>query len=215
MLMLSTLEANFVTEYQITGNATQAYKAAGFPIKSDRDIRVKAHRLLKKPEIVETIVTQQRNIRQQLITPNVTTVVSKPKQIVLPTREQYADIAWKRSSDESKLKDDLKHKYFETTGKVLSYIGREESQSQEKNIVNIICSELNLSLNSEAPAIDISEENISSDISTNMGTDINITEAQNSGDAENKNSPSPHINNTQQTIDLKSNDASAQKSSDA
>lgn len=152
--MLSTLEANFVTEFQISGNATQAYKAAGFEIKSPTQARVSACRLLRKPEIRATLEKHQSNIVKQLVTPNVTRVVSQPKEITLPTREQYLETAWKRQSEESPLKPDLKHKYFETAGRGLNYLRTDDKSDDTKKSVTIILNELNV-LNISAPDLPI------------------------------------------------------------
>lgn len=140
--MLSTLEANFLQEYKVCGNATKALRNAGVNLP-DKSLKVKACRMLKKPEVQAIIQKQHDNLLSELTKPAITIV--NQKVIELPSKEQFAQVAWKRAGDDSPLKEDTKHKYFETTGKVLGHIGRDENKS-EADCLTIICKELNLSL---------------------------------------------------------------------
>ena len=147
--MLTTLEANFVQEYKTNGNATEALKSAGYKYSSLASARIKACRLLKKPEIIETLVNHQTKLVKQIETPNVTIIPQKT--ITLPTREEYASKALERSSDESKLKEDTKYKYYDLAGRVLNHVRNDNDNKMEGNILNVICNDLNLTLTSPSP----------------------------------------------------------------
>lgn len=154
--MLTTLEANFVQELKVTGSPTKAMRAVGCKSKSENYLKLKAYRWMQKPHIKQAVAEYSNNLHQELITPVITKTVPMmtkddngvitPRVIQLPTREQYADLAWKRASDDSKLKDDLKHKYYETAGKTLKYIGSSESEEKNISTFNIIAQELKITL---------------------------------------------------------------------
>jgi hypothetical protein len=156
--MLTTLEANFVQEYKQVGSPTKALRNAGSKAK-ESSLPVLAYRLMRKPEIKKIIDDYTVNLVNEVAKPVLSSVnpmitnVNPIKVINIPTREQYAETAWKRSSDESKLKDDLKHKYYETTGKVLKYIGNDAGDTQQGNTFNVMCAELRISLNAEGRPI--------------------------------------------------------------
>ncbi|HEV9865599.1 TPA: terminase small subunit, partial [Streptococcus pneumoniae] len=44
-------QKRFADEYIISGNATEAYKKAGYRVSSDRVAGVEGHKLLKNPKI--------------------------------------------------------------------------------------------------------------------------------------------------------------------
>ena len=44
-------QKRFADEYIISGNATEAYKKAGYSVSSDRVAGVEGHKLLKNPKI--------------------------------------------------------------------------------------------------------------------------------------------------------------------
>lgn len=183
--MLSTLEANFVQEYKTCGNATQALKAAGYKFSSPTSARIKACRLLKRPDIIETLGNHQAKLLKQIETPSVTIIPQKT--IELPTREQYAGKAWERASDESQLKDDIKHKYFETTGKALGFV-RNDDTPQDKQVLNIIANELHLTLSANQPGIIQAQESNSALSHENFSDENNVKQIDVLSDAKKNNS---------------------------
>lgn len=50
-MKLTSKQERFCFEYAASGNATQAYKAAGYSVKNDRVAGVEAHKLLKNPKV--------------------------------------------------------------------------------------------------------------------------------------------------------------------
>ncbi|HFI0106433.1 TPA: terminase small subunit [Streptococcus suis] len=48
---LTIKQRNFADEYIISGNATEAYKKAGYRVSSDRVASVEGHKLLRNPKI--------------------------------------------------------------------------------------------------------------------------------------------------------------------
>ena len=149
--MLTTLEANFVQEYKINGgNATQAVIKAGYQAKYPSPL---GSQLLKKPHIRKLIETLDARTTQELTQPIVRNPYLPAKVFELPTKEQYAGTAWNRQSDSSNLKPDLKHKYFETTGKVLGHLKNESENSSPSHSINLLCNELNI-----FPALNSPEE---------------------------------------------------------
>lgn len=149
--MLTTLEANFVQEYKVCGNATKALRNAGVDLP-DRSLKVKACRMMKKPEVRAILEQQHDNLMKELSKPAITIV--NQKVISLPSKEEYAATAWKRSSDDSTLKPDLKHKYFETAGKTLGHLRNADDNAQHRSSVTLILNELSV-LNISAPDLPI------------------------------------------------------------
>lgn len=51
MVKLTIKQEAFCLEYAASGNATDAYKKAGYSVKNDRIAGVEAHKLLKNPKV--------------------------------------------------------------------------------------------------------------------------------------------------------------------
>ena len=166
--MLTTLEANFVQEYKLNGgNAKQAVLKAGYQA-SIKNASCIGSRLIRNPKISQALSQVEARQLDALSQPF---VKQPPAQVMLlPTKEEYALKAWQRSSDESTLKPDLKHKYYETAGKTLGHLSHDESV-HDGDTLQIICKELNLSLGtapnliadliakrSEVSVVDVSSE---------------------------------------------------------
>lgn len=58
-MALTAKQQRFVEEYLIDLNATRAYKAAGYSVKSDNAAAVEGHKLLRNPKIAEAIKDAQ------------------------------------------------------------------------------------------------------------------------------------------------------------
>lgn len=54
-MALTAKQKQFVNEYLVDLNATRAYKAAGYSVRSDNAAGVEGHKLLKNPKIAEKI----------------------------------------------------------------------------------------------------------------------------------------------------------------
>ena len=139
--MLTALEANFVQEFKVSGNATKALRNAGVDLPS-ASLKVKASRLLKRPDIKALIDNHNVNLVNELVKPAITIV--NQKVINLPTKEEYASKALERSNDESTLKEDTKFKYYDLAGKVLGHIRNDSEEKSSGDTINIICRELRL-----------------------------------------------------------------------
>jgi phage terminase small subunit len=180
--VLTTFEANFIQEYKACGNAVKALKAAGFKAKSDNYARLKAHRIMNKPEIKSILERHNDNLDIALITPVITKLITNDtvKTINLPNKEEYANTAWERSSDESKLKEETKFKYFENAGRVLGHVKNEEAVN-----VNIISADtlesMRATLMSRGKVVNISSAQASSIIPPPVNT-IDISASQQSSD---------------------------------
>ena len=148
IIMLTTLEANFVQEYKLNGgNATQAVIKAGYQAKYPAPL---GSQLLKKSHIRKLVTEMDARLNATLTQPIVRNPYLPAQVLALPSKEEYASKAWLRSSDESKLKDETKFKYYDLTGRALRYVSNDEEKS-DKNILNIICNDLNLTLTSPLP----------------------------------------------------------------
>lgn len=137
MVGLTAMQIKFINEYKLCGVATTAAIKAGY---SPNGASVAAHRLMNVPKIKKIIQESidkkkkklsRAGISQEII--NSLENVSAEAINSLPSKIQYAAKAWERSSDESKLKEETKFKYFENAGRVLGHVKNEESVN-----VNII-----------------------------------------------------------------------------
>lgn len=151
--MLTVFEANFIQEYKKTGSPTKALRNAGHTC-SEKSLPVLAYRMIRKPHIKKVLEEYQANLNQAVTEP----VLIKPRpmsntkegivkanipRVAVPSKNAYVEVAWKRSSDESRLKEETKYKYFENAGKVLGYIGKESSEG-EKPLLQMVIGELNI-----------------------------------------------------------------------
>lgn len=198
--MLTTLEANFVQEYKICGVATEALEKAGFKAKSREYLQLKAHRLIKKPEIREILDKYQSASKLILDKPVIREIA--PSVTSLPNKEQYALKAWERASDNSTLKEDTKHKYFETTGKVLGHL-KPESDNSATNNFQIIMNELNLNISS--PNQNSLEELKKNILSAHNISDENILSVDAEAPQHSDNEALPLNDNMPNNIENKSN----------
>lgn len=64
---LSIKQKRFADEYIISGNATEAYKKAGYSVSSDRVAGVEGHKLLKNPKIASYLDEEQKKIDSEKI----------------------------------------------------------------------------------------------------------------------------------------------------
>lgn len=64
MSKLTVKQQKFVDEYIISGNATDAYKKAGYS-GNDRTAGVESHKLLKKPKIAEAIAERSKEAKNE------------------------------------------------------------------------------------------------------------------------------------------------------
>lgn len=59
-MKLTKKQQRFVDEYMIDLNATRAYKAAGYSVKSDNAAAVEGHKLLRNPKIIKHLKTRMK-----------------------------------------------------------------------------------------------------------------------------------------------------------
>ena len=64
---LTIKQQKFIDEYIISGNATDAYKKAGYSVKSDRVAGVEGHKLLKNPKITVALEKRTESLRSSKI----------------------------------------------------------------------------------------------------------------------------------------------------
>lgn len=62
MSKLSVKQKRFADEYIISGNATEAYKKAGYSASSDRVAGVEGHKLLRNPKIQTYLKERQKEL---------------------------------------------------------------------------------------------------------------------------------------------------------
>ncbi|HGQ3108095.1 TPA: terminase small subunit, partial [Streptococcus pneumoniae] len=60
-------QKRFADEYIISGNATEAYKKAGYRVSSDRVAGVEGHKLLKNPKIKSYIDERLKQLDSEKI----------------------------------------------------------------------------------------------------------------------------------------------------
>lgn len=99
---LTQKQALFVSEYlKNGGNATQAYKTAGYKAKDDDSAAVQASRLLRNDKVARAIAERQkqRNERLQLEEDyelkqaiKILKMCSEPKQVYTPFGEKMKDV---------------------------------------------------------------------------------------------------------------------------
>lgn len=168
MAALTEIQKRFIQEYKISGNASQAARKAGYSPKS---AHVSGSKLLKNPDIKAIIECSINNDIKVLSEASV-----EPQKISLPSKIEYASKAWERSSDESKLKEETKFKYFENAGRVLGHVKNEEAVN-----VNIISADtlesMRSTLMSRGKVVNISSAQASSIIPPPVNTiDIPATQ---------------------------------------
>jgi hypothetical protein len=169
--MLTTLEANFVQEYKLNGgNAKEAVLKAGYDA-TPRNASCIGSRLIRKPKISQALSQVEQRQLDALSQPIVKQ--PPPTYMELPTKDQYALKAWQRSSDESKLKDDTKFKYYDLAGKVLGHVRNDDSERKShEQVLNIICQDLNIELNKPLPDTLIPYGGIPSDVNRTLSIPV-------------------------------------------
>lgn len=70
MVKLTIKRESFCLEYAASGNATEAYKKAGFAAKNDKVAGVEAHKLLKNPKIQARL----QELAKEVATPKIATI---------------------------------------------------------------------------------------------------------------------------------------------
>jgi phage terminase small subunit len=158
--LLTVLEANFIQEYKRTKSPTKALRAAGYTA-SEKSLPVIAYRMLRKPHIKSVLEEYRNNLNKAVTEPVLMKVkpVNNTKEgivkanipiVAVPSKDVYVETAWKRSSDESRLKEETKYKYFENAGKVLGYVGKDSSE-QPQSVFNMFIKELRLDTSNGMP----------------------------------------------------------------
>lgn len=64
---LTVKQKKFADEYIISGNATEAYKIAGYRVSSDRVASVEGHKLLRKPKVKSYIDERLEQLQSEKI----------------------------------------------------------------------------------------------------------------------------------------------------
>ena len=67
MSKLTIKQKRFADEYIISGNATEAYKKAGYSASNDRVANVEGHKLLRNPKVQAHLDEQQKKLESSKI----------------------------------------------------------------------------------------------------------------------------------------------------
>ena len=118
---LTVRERRFVNAYAQHGNATQAYKDAGYTVKNDNVAGIEGHKLKNKPKIQQALAERIEYLSMHSAT------MSKGEVV-----EEISKVAWSDDSSEA-----ARLKALEMLGKIYGIFNPERQQQETSITINL------------------------------------------------------------------------------